>query len=49
MNQLVIPSNIDFSQLVQTGSTLTVNFQSNLIKKLEETFTESEQRWYLAR
>jgi len=34
MNQLVIPSNIDFSQLVQTGSTLTVNFQSNLIKKL---------------
>ena len=48
MNQLVIPSNIDFSQLVQTGSTLTVNFQSNLIKKLEETFTESEQRWYIA-
>ena len=48
MNQLVIPSNIDFSQLVQTGTTLTVNFQSKLIKKLEETFTESEQRWYIA-
>ena len=48
MNQIIKTNNIDFSQLVQNNSTLTVNFQSNLIKKLEETFTESEQRWYIA-
>ena len=48
MNQIVVPSNIDLSQLINDSSTLTVNFQSNLLLKLKETFTESEQSWYIA-
>ncbi len=48
MNQLV-PKSVNFSDLVKTsGTTLSLDIQSKMVDHLNETFTETEQQWYIA-
>ena len=48
MNQLV-PKSVNFSELVRSsGTTLSLDIQSKLVAHLSETFTETEQQWYIA-
>lgn len=43
------PDNIDFKELVTTNNTgMTLNFQTRMIDCLKESFTDSEQKWYIA-
>ena len=49
MNQLIIKSDkIDFQALVKKDTKLSINFQSKIITKLQETFTKEEEQWYVA-
>ena len=49
MNQIIKSETVDFKTLVANNSINTnLNFQSKLIDKLTNTFTENEQKWYIA-
>jgi len=50
-NELITPESINFTQLVRNSNTtlsLSDDYQSNMIKILNEEFTEEESRWYIA-
>jgi phage anti-repressor protein len=42
------PNNIDFKALVTTNNSMTLNFQTRMIDELKKSFTEEEQKWYVA-
>ena len=43
------PDNIDFKALVTTNNTkMTLNCQTKMITELQNSFTEYEQKWYIA-
>jgi phage anti-repressor protein len=43
------PSKVDFNALVTTnGDGMSLNFQTKMILELQNTFSENEQRWYIA-
>jgi phage anti-repressor protein len=49
MNTLIKQETVNFHTLVTTNCTNTnLNFQSKLIDELNITFTENEQKWYIA-
>ena len=49
MNKIITPNAINFNELVKnSNSTLSINVQSKMITKLNTTFTEDEQKWYIA-
>jgi phage anti-repressor protein len=48
MNTLIKQETVNFNTLVTTNSTQSLNFQSKLIDELNTTFTENEQKWYVA-
>ena len=48
MNTLIKQETVNFNTLVTTNSTQSLNFQSKLIDELNTTFTEDEQKWYIA-
>lgn len=41
---------VDFAQLIRSGECggLTFDFQSQLVNKLKEEFTDDEQKWFIA-
>lgn len=46
---MIIPQKINFDELVKNSkTTLSLNVQTNMIKRLNSVFTEEEQRWYIA-
>jgi hypothetical protein len=50
-NELITPESINFTELVKNSNTtlnLSDDYQSNMIKILNEEFTESQQQWYIA-
>jgi phage anti-repressor protein len=47
MNQMIKSETVDFKKLVNSTNT-NLNFQSKLIDELNNTFTENEQKWYIA-
>jgi len=50
-SELITPESINFTELVKNSNTtlnLSDDYQSNMIKILNEEFTESQQRWYIA-
>jgi phage anti-repressor protein len=49
MNQIIVPNAINFNELVKnSNSTLNINVENKMINKLNTTFTEDEQKWYIA-
>lgn len=48
MNQLIKTNYVDFSVLVESNSNISINFKSKILKCLTETFTNEEQKWYIA-
>lgn len=49
MNQMIRPETVNFTTLVLTSNTvLSLNVQSKLVDKLNASFTDEEQRWYVA-
>ena len=49
MNQIITPNSINFNELVKNSkSTLNINVENKMINKLNTTFTEDEQKWYIA-
>jgi len=50
-SELITPESINFTELVKNSNTtlnLSDDYQSNMIKILNEEFTESQQQWYIA-
>ena len=50
-SELITPETINFTELVRNSNTtlsLSNEYQSNMIKILNEEFTESQQQWYIA-
>lgn len=50
-SELITPETINFTELVRNSNTtlsLSDEYQSNMIKILNEEFTESQQQWYIA-
>jgi phage anti-repressor protein len=45
--KLSLPTTIDFSQLIK-NTTFSLDLQSKLVDKLNNDFTEEEQKWYIA-
>ena len=46
---MIKPKSINFSELVKnSNSTLSLDVQSKIVDKLNNTFTENEQHWYIA-
>ena len=49
MSHMIKPKSINFSELVKnSNSTLSLDVQSKIVDKLNNTFTENEQHWYIA-
>ena len=48
MDQMIKTDKIDFKTLVAKDTQLSINFQTKMTQKLNEIFTENEQRWYIA-
>ena len=48
MDQMIKIDKIDFKMLVEKDSKSSLNFQSKMTQRLSETFTEEQQRWYVA-
>jgi len=49
MNQIITPKAINFKELVKnSNTTLSLNVQDRLVQRLNDDFTEDEQRWYIA-
>ena len=49
MNQLIKTETVDFKNLVTTNNiNSSFNFQSKIIDELNNTFTDDEQKWYIA-
>jgi len=49
MSQMIQPTTINFKELVKnSNTTLSLNLQTKIVDKLNETFTEDEQHWYVA-
>ena len=49
MSQMIQPKSINFKELVKnSASTLSLNLQSKIVDKLNKTFDEQEQHWYVA-
>ena len=47
--ELITSETINFTELVRNSNTsLSINCESNMIKILNEEFTESQQQWYIA-
>ena len=49
--ELITPETINFTELVKSSNTtfsLSNEYQTNMIKILNEEFTESQQQWYVA-
>lgn len=50
-SELITPETINFTELVRNSNTtlsLSNEYQSNMIKILNEEFTEQQQQWYIA-
>lgn len=50
-SELITPETINFTELVKSSNTtlnLSDDYQSNMIKILNEEFTEQQQQWYIA-
>lgn len=50
-SELIKPETINFTELVRNSNTtisLSDEYQSNMIKILNEEFTEQESKWYIA-
>jgi phage anti-repressor protein len=50
-SELITPETINFTELVKSSNTtlnLSNEYQSNMIKILNEEFTEQQQQWYIA-
>lgn len=47
-NQMIKAGKVDFEALVRRDNKLTLNFQSKLLSKMHEIFTEEEEQWYVA-
>jgi phage anti-repressor protein len=48
-SELITSETINFTELVRNSNTsLSINCESNMIKILNEEFTESQQQWYIA-
>jgi phage anti-repressor protein len=50
-NELIIPETVNFTELVRNSNTtlsLSQEYQSNMIKILNEEFSEQQQQWYIA-
>ena len=46
MNNLIVKAKtIDLNALIQNNSSLSLGFQSKMIEKLNESFTNDEQNW----
>jgi phage anti-repressor protein len=43
----IIPTKINFEELVKTNSELSVDCQSKLISTINQEFTETEKEWYV--
>ena len=49
MSQMISPKSINFTELVKnSNTTLTLGLQTKIVDKLNETFSEQEQHWYVA-
>ena len=48
MDQMIKTDKIDFKTLVAKDTQLSINFQTKMTKRLNETFTENEHKWYIA-
>jgi phage anti-repressor protein len=49
MSEMIKPKSINFTELVKnSNTTLSIDIQSKIVDKLNETFTEDEQHWYVA-
>jgi len=49
MNQIIKSPSVNFEELVKsTSSSLSLNIQTEMIKNLNDEFTENEQKWYIA-
>lgn len=48
MNKIIAPKSINFKELVKnSNTTLSLNFETKLIKILNQEFTQEEQKWYI--
>ena len=47
-NQIIKLDTVDLKTLVSKDTKLSINFQSKMIKELQETFVDEQQRWYIA-
>lgn len=48
MNQIIKPTTINIQELVNTNTNgLSINFKSKMVDKLNETFTNDEQKWFI--
>jgi phage anti-repressor protein len=48
-DNLIIPECINFTELVKnSNTTLSLNLQSKIVDKLNETFNQQQQHWYVA-
>jgi hypothetical protein len=49
MSQMIQPKTINFTELVKnSNTTLSLGLQTKIVDKLNETFSEQEQHWYVA-
>jgi hypothetical protein len=49
MSKMIQPNSINFKELVKnSNTTLSLDLQSKIVDKLNETFNEEEQHWYVA-
>ena len=48
MDNIIKHETINFNTLVTANSTQSLNFQSKLVNELTNTFTNDEQKWYIA-
>ena len=49
MSEMIKPTSINFKELVRnSNTTLSLDLQSKIVDKLNETFSEQEQHWYVA-
>ena len=49
MSEMIQPKTIKFKELVKnSNTTLSLDLQSKIVDKLNETFDEQEQHWYVA-
>jgi 23S rRNA maturation mini-RNase III len=49
MSHMIKSTTINFKELVKnSNTTLSLDVQSKIVDKLNNTFTENEQHWYIA-